>query len=197
LLNCSRCGRFFDAKFNIDFFECAECKERNFYFDAVRSLTPYQGVIRDCIMQLKYKKKTGLVKILGRALVDFLKELPYDIKGYDFLVPVPLHKRRLRERGFNQAELLAKEIGRYFKIPVLSNNLKRIINTDFQSKLARKERLKNVKDAFVVKDPICFEDKRIILIDDVFTTGSTVNECSKALKEARTKEILVITLASG
>jgi ComF family protein len=119
-----------------------------------------------------------------------------DIIKYHAILPVPLHKIRQRQRGFNQSTVLAKSLSQHFQLPLLVKNLIRIRPTDSQAGLkGRKERQKNVKNAFRVVNPDSLKDKHVILVDDVFTTGATVNECSKTLKKAGVKSVLVLTLS--
>lgn len=111
------------------------------------------------------------------------------------LLPVPLHHKRLREREFNQSLLLAKKIGKALKIPLIPDNLQRIRWTRPQIELKGEERLINVKGAFALKNHKTIEGKSILLIDDVYTTGATVRECSKILKKAGVEKVYVLTLA--
>lgn len=111
------------------------------------------------------------------------------------VLPVPLHPKRLKEREFNQSLLLAKEISRTLKIPLIPDNLQRIRWTRPQIELKGEERLTNVKGAFKLKAPKAVEGKFFLLIDDVYTTGATVRECSKVLKKAGAEKVYVFTLA--
>lgn len=110
-------------------------------------------------------------------------------------MPVPLHPSRLREREFNQSLLLADRIARHLRRPISFTNLIRTLPSDPQSTLTRKERMKNLRRAFAVNEPVQIARTRILLIDAVFTTGTTVNECAKALKQAGAEDIVVLTLA--
>lgn len=114
----------------------------------------------------------------------------------DLVLPVPLHKKRLRHRGFNQSALLARHVAKRISIPLITDCLVRVKDTVPQVGLHAKERKKNIKNAFEVRNK-CIEAKRLMLIDDVFTTGATVRECSKVLKKAGAKDIYVVTLAHG
>ena len=117
--------------------------------------------------------------------------------SYDIIGAVPIHKKREKDRGYNQSELIAKEIAKNTPNIEYKNILKKLKNNHRQSELKMEERLKNVKNVYDVQNKEIIQNKRIILFDDVYTTGSTVNECSKVLKENGAKEILVLTLASG
>lgn len=127
-------------------------------------------------------------------LYAFEKE---NITNIDLIVPVPLHRSRKAERGYNQAELLAKYLSSKLGIPLNSRNLIRTKATKIQNKLSRHEREQNLKDAFIIRQSNVFKDKRILLVDDIFTTGATVNECSRILMECGVKEVYVITIATG
>lgn len=168
---------------------CKDCKNEKRYFSMARSVAIYEGVMRECIHLLKYDGKTGLSKPLGRMMVTLIKD--EGIEG-DMIIPVPLHPRKRRERGFNQAELLSHEISKGINIPVDTKKLIKKKDTPSQTDLTRLERIKNVKGSFCVRGG--FKGKRILLIDDVFTTGATINECSKVLLEAGAEDVYVITL---
>jgi competence protein ComFC len=111
------------------------------------------------------------------------------------MVPVPLHIRRLRERGFNQALLLVKELSKRAGIPYQERVLRKIKDTPVQSTLKKRERSKNLKGAFQVQDQESIKGKAVVLVDDVYTTGATVNECSRALLAAGAKQVAVLTVA--
>jgi ComF family protein len=110
------------------------------------------------------------------------------------IMPVPLHCERLRQREFNQSLLLADQIGRVLGIPVSYTNLIRTTSSQAQTSLSRKSRLKNLRGAFTVRYPHEIRKQRVLLIDDVFTTGTTVNECAKSLRKAGSSDVLVLTL---
>jgi ComF family protein len=213
---CFRCGCSLSS-FNISFPVCIECKKhkRRFSFECARAVGIFDEVLRDAINKFKYKKKKILAKPLGELLVNYLKEdkkNKFQIRGnyelcnltsyyfpeihnFDFVIPVPIHKKRVKLREFNQSELLANVIYENFKIPILNNCLIKNIDTASQTELSYEQRLKNVKGAFIVKNKEKIKQKTILLIDDVFTTGSTVNECSITLKKEGAKKVYVLTLA--
>jgi ComF family protein len=116
------------------------------------------------------------------------------LDSLDFIMPVPLHSQRLREREFNQSLLLADRIARHLNAPVSFTNLTRIAPSPAQTTLSRKSRLKNLRGAFAVRHAESIAGKRILLIDDVFTTGTTVNECAKTLRKAGSGDVFVLTL---
>jgi ComF family protein len=149
--------------------------------------------MREAIHGLKYRGKSFLAKSLA-GLLDRGYPL-IDYGSYDLLLPVPLHPKRLKERGFNQALILGKAIGRREGVPCRGFLLKKIRWSPPQIDLSPQERQKNVKGSFAVTDPGGVRGKRLLLIDDVMTTGSTVNECAGELLKAGAGEVDVFTLA--
>ncbi len=117
------------------------------------------------------------------------------IKTYDIILPVPISKKRYKQRGYNQTELIAREIRKRTDIELVTNCLYKEKNNVPQSTLNKEDRIENVKNAYIIKNSKIIKDKRVIIFDDIYTTGSTVNECSKLLKQNNVKEILVMTIA--
>lgn len=132
-----------------------------------------------------------MAKPLARLMIS---ALPSEIDA-DVIIPVPLHPARLRAREFNQSLLLADQLGRHLARPVSVANLVRTIATDPQTTLSRRERLRNLRNAFEIRKPQDLSGKRILLVDDVFTTGTTLNECAKTLRDAGTGPVFALTLA--
>ncbi|EOC99398.1 ComF family protein [Caldisalinibacter kiritimatiensis] len=190
---CSICGRPLELGYIPD--KCHECIKSIHYFTKVIAPLEYTGITKDAIYKYKYGKKAYMYKALGHLMVQALQN--EDIEDIDLIVPVPLHRSKLVNRGFNQAELLGKYISNYFNIPMDSKNLIRARKTKIQNKLSKKERRKNIKGAFKTKRSKVFEEKKILLIDDIYTTGATVDECSKVLLHAGAEEIVVLVLARG
>ena len=117
------------------------------------------------------------------------------IKTYDIILPVPISKKRYKQRGYNQTELIAREIRKRTDIELVTNCLYKEKNNVPQSTLNKEDRIENVKNAYIIKNSKIIKDKRVIIFDDIYTTGSTVNECSKLLKQNNVKEILEMTIA--
>lgn len=160
----------------------------------IYSAAAYDGTLRAAIKRFKFKKRKRLAQALGFLLVKYVSQIPgLEMREMDLIIPVPLHEKRLKERGFNQARVLAETLSHYYGIPVKSS-LARIKNTKAQFDLERKERFSNIKGAFKVVDN-SVNNKRILLFDDIYTTGATIMECSKALKAAGAKRIEVLTLS--
>ena len=165
------------------------------YFDKHIYFFQYEKDIRNLILSYKFKDKSYLFKFFSEIIIKN-KKICRILKSYDIIIPVPIHKKRKVERGYNQSELIAKEIAN--KILNLKYENKLIIkkiNNQQQSKLNREYRQKNVIDAYEIINGEKIKDKRIVLFDDIYTTGSTVNEISRLLKENGAKRILVVTIA--
>lgn len=166
-----------------------------FPFERIASFCVYSknGIMAPLIHQLKYKggKEIGVLlgKLYGKDLIgsDFLKDI-------DFIVPVPLHPKKLKQRGYNQAEMIARGLSESTSIPLSIGNLIRAIHNPTQTKRTKTQRWENVKDIFNLKNPQQFEHKHILLVDDVITTGSTIEACSVALLKCNDIKISVITL---
>lgn len=186
---CEKCGRPSNSSI------CLQCnKNPKIFFDRVIPIAVYEDVLRELIHLFKYKKSDYLDKFLAGFLIEKILESD-DLKDVDFIVPVPMHWFDKFRRGYNQTELLACEISKSIGAPVLSDRLIKYKRTVSQTTLSGKERVKNVKGAFKVKNSEILEGKKVLLIDDVFTTGATLNECSKMLRGAKVKHINALTLA--
>ncbi len=166
---------------------CSQCLKKSPPFSKVFNYSIYEGVLAEAINYLKFHKLKRLAKPLSKFLINF------DFNGLDGIVPVPLSKNRLVERGFNQSLLFARAISKEKKIPLLIDNLIKIKDTSPQTGLSGKERRLNLRNAFSVKGNI--KGLRLLLVDDVMTTGATVTECSIQLIKGGAKEIIVLTLA--
>lgn len=196
---CICCGRPFVSQ-ECEPHLCWECikKPEKIAFSTARSFFVYKGALLDAIHMFKYNGKTSLSKPLIAIMADsqhVFEKTGLLFNSHDLIVPVPLHKKRLKERGFNQSLMLAKGLAGIYNLPVDYLNLKRIRETDPQINLKGEERVNNVRGAFAAEDTAAFKDKRVLLIDDVYTTGATVLECSRVLKKAGAKNIDVVTLA--
>lgn len=189
---CTICGRPFFTR-DDERRLCGGCIISQPPFDSARALGAYGNQLLKLIHFFKYYERTYLSPLLGRLMTR--RDYPdFDPEGFDLIVPVPLHKKRFFERGYNQALLLCQGLKRGWGIPVNHTDLIRTRWTEPQVKLSPKERIKNVKGAFEVKGDI-FPKKRVILVDDVFTTGATVKECAKVLKKAGAEYVGVLTLS--
>jgi ComF family protein len=192
---CFSCGRHLDSQ-AIEKNTCPNCAKFNFYFDRAFSPCRYTGTIKKLIHEFKYSGKDYLGYPLGKLMHTFIQDYQLPIKHLDLIIPIPLHKSRQREREFNQAGILSREIAREFNKKVLTDVLLRIKPTKTQTELTFQERCQNVKESFSVIKPELVKDTNLLLIDDVLTTGATSSEAARCLKEAGARKVLLLTLAS-
>lgn len=167
---------------------------KTYYFDATYSACTYDGVIRECVHKFKYRGGFALELLFKDLMLEFA-EKHMDMHHYSWLVPVPLHRVKYRERTFNQSAALATHLSKRFRVPILKNNLIRVRLGSPQMMLSKDKRLEDIKNSFKIKDPALLKGKSVLLVDDVITTGATANECSKVLKEAGASSVEVLTLA--
>lgn len=193
--SCVCCGRFFDGEGGPH--ACAACLERKPPFDRHRSCARYRGELKDALLLFKYRRFRSLGKALGRFVVESLAEEIVLWDGVDVVVPVPLHPRRRRERGFDQARVLAREIGRLRKLPVAAGVLRKVRNIAPQTSLEREARRANVRGAYEVARSDRIRGRVVLLVDDVFTTDSTIRECAAVLKRAGAREVRAVTVAQA
>jgi len=183
--------------------KCSKCQDKR--LSGIYSALPYKetgapGVLtRKLIYQFKYQPYLkDLAKTLANILVEHFVlsgKNTDEIWGNSILIPVPLNKRRLKNRGYNQSEELAKELSKILQIPVITNSLLKIKPTKSQMELSKKEREVNLRDAFIIKNPTEFVGKKVFLVDDVYTTGSTMQECATVLRNSGAKQVWGIALA--
>ncbi len=160
--------------------------------DGLRAAVQFQGAVREAIHRLKYNHCTALAPTLAELLADFLRNYPIPA---DVIVPVPLHPSRERSRGYNQARLLAQQLAVSQKLPMWYNMVERVRATTPQVKLDAAARRENMRDAFTATDDVA--GIRVLLIDDVCTTGATMEACSAALKSRGAKSVWGLALARG
>ncbi len=178
---------------------CARCVATRPHYGKARAIARYRTTAEDqpgTLPALIRRHKYGLDQSVGRALVEYLGDrLPVSASDYDLIVPVPLHWRRLWWRGFNQAALLAEEIARRLRLPLDVVSFVRHRSTTSQTARHHDDRIRNVRRAFVVIHPERIRGRRLLLIDDVMTTGATVDECARTLVAAGARSVDVFTLA--
>jgi len=192
---CERCAKPFVGAVE-GAFTCGYCKDLNLHFTRGVAACVARGVVLESIHRFKYNRQMHF----GRHLADWIVAAGrehMDWRGVDAVVPVPLHPRKKREREFNQAEYLAEAVGRAFAKPVWNRHLRRVRDTKTQTRLNREERMANLRDAFEARDAGALAGKRVVLVDDVFTTGATLDACAKVLGVAGTAEVWVLTVARG
>lgn len=169
---------------------CGLCRRGLSGFDAAYSYGFYEGTLRKLIQEFKYGRITTLAAPLGRMLTD---AVPRE-RAFDLIVPMPMHWRRRWSRGFNQAELLARVVSRSLRVPV-SGAVRRRKSTPPQAGLTAAQRRLNIAGAFAIRRPDAVRGKRILLVDDVFTTGATAGACARSLKNAGAAQVAVLTVA--
>ena len=184
---CPKCGRP-----QASGIVCPSCRQRPIEIDGIRSLFRFDEVIRKAIHQLKYRNLKAISPCLAELLADYLRANP--LPG-EALVSVPLHPRRLRERGYNQSNLLARELAKRIELPVFEDCLVRVKQARPQARAADvEERRRNVADAFECREEKV-DGKQIILVDDVCTSGATLESCAAALKNKGAMSVWGLTLA--
>lgn len=177
-------------------FVCYSCSDKKPAFEQARSAVRYEGVVGKALRQLKYEKALWLVPDLEKLLFSCLKA-EYSQQEFDLIIPVPLHPVHQRQRSYNQSDRLAKALGKHLKCPVKTNLLRRIFPTISQTNLTAKDRLSNVANVFKYKKGTELIGKRILLVDDVMTTGATVGACAKTLRKGGAASVHVLTVARG
>ena len=183
---CSICSIELTTQHSI----CGRCLQNAPGFDRVEAPYRYQGSTQLLIQQLKFQSKHCCAKIIGTLMARHLKPLN---KTPDALIAVPLHKKRMIERGFNQSELIAQHLHQQLNIPLLKQHAKRLRNTANQSSLHADERRKNIRNAFSYRNSNKVHS--VAIIDDVVTTGATANELAKTLKQAGVKKVEIWAFA--
>ncbi|MBT8043252.1 MAG: ComF family protein [Pontiella sp.] len=192
---CDLCGDPVAGSVDHDFI-CYACSAEKPAFDGARSAARYDGVVGEALRQLKYEKALWLATDMAELLhTCMLAEYPE--KTFDLVVPVPLFRVRRRERGYNQSAVLARELGKRMPCRTVPNLLRRIRPTATQTNLTAPQRLSNVQGAFRSGPRRRLAGQRILLVDDVMTTGATVNVCAKALKKGGALSVHVLTVARG
>ena len=165
------------------------------YLQEVWSWAIYENIMKKCIHLVKYKQKDYIFNLFKKPLIEFFERNSI-MKNVDIITFVPLYSSKLRERTFNQAEIIAKVPASYYEIP-LRNLLQKTIKTLPQHNFDKYKRIENVKGSFTVEDKEIIRKRKILIVDDILTTGATINECSKVLLEAGAKKVYGFTLLRG
>ena len=192
---CRMCSQPFDGAITSEF-TCSNCAGREFHFDCAAARYLSRGVVREFIHRFKYDRHFYLRHPLAAWAAEALDDARLRATPIDALVPVPLHPTRQREREFNQAEEIARLLSRRAGIPLLPA-LRRIRYTTTQTRLDRQERMENLRNAFRVRHTPRVQSRHLVLVDDVFTTGATVDECARVLRQAGAASVRVVTVARG
>ena len=191
---CRICGQPFTTEMDLLDSVCAQCSSKKPYFDKAISVFVYDDFSKKIILKFKHSDATYLAEMLAKWM---FRAATLEIESSDLIIPVPIHFTKRLKRKYNQSELLAQKISEISGVKYEPRILKKIKQTSPQEGLSGNQRRKNVIGSFGINEKYehLLKNKRILLIDDVFTTGSTVNECAKVLKKHGTKEIFVLTIA--
>ena len=185
---CKLCGK---TTYNI-YDICNECIGKRIYYSSLRYVTFYEDIMKQRITEYKFFEKKYLSHFFAEIILNNVEKFEADL-----LIPVPIGKKRKLERGYNQSDLIAKELAQKWDIKFEPNVLKKVKETPKQSKLTARERQKNIKNAFEVIDLDRVKGKKVILFDDIFTTGATVNEISRLLIKCGANAVNIIVIARG
>ncbi len=170
---------------------CDNCKNYKRYFDYVKSVTTYDNVAKDLVLKLKYGDCAYIAKIIGYYLSEEFLKGKYDL--IDLVICVPITKEKLKSRGYNQTEIILKEFVKYYNLDYNLECLTCVNKLANQTLLTKKERFENLKNTFMFTNTIDIKNKNILVIDDVITTGSTLNAIAKVLKENGAKKVFGLT----
>jgi ComF family protein len=191
---CTVCGAPFLTEGGVDH-PCGPCVIHQPPF-ICRSATILNGPVQDLVHRFKYGNRVHLAEPLGILTATTLAA-SHEEWAPDLILPVPLHRKRLRQRGFNQSQLIGQVLSKRWKVPLEVGNLRRIRWTEPQTTLDAEARVTNVRGAFDVKHPERLEGRRVMLVDDVLTTGSTMRACAEALGDAGVAAVFAVTVARG
>lgn len=192
---CDKCG----CEVSMLAVVCDRCQEHikegaGWHFERARSAFSYENPVIELVLRLKYNAEGDVAKFVAPWIAKAVNE--YDIKT-DLIIPVPLAPKRFKERGYNQSALIARELSKIIGVPVIDNFVFRTKYTTAQKKMTLKERQENLHGAFEIRPPFAtVKGKRVLLIDDVLTTGSTADECARTIKRAKPESVEVLTVAS-
>jgi len=187
---CDKCG----CGVGVHMVACDRCQNTKWNFSRARSALAYKDSVTGLVLRLKYNSEGDVARFVAPLLAEAVKK--YKMEA-DVIVPVPLAMKRRKERGYNQADLIAEELSKLINVPVVDDFIIRTKDTKAQKKMTLEQRQENIHGAFEIKPPYSkIKNKRVLLIDDVFTTGTTVDECARVMKKGKPKSVEVLTIAS-
>ncbi len=192
---CERCSLPFPGQAG-DHVQCSHCADKLFHFERAVCACRLTGVARECIHRFKYNGALWLGPELADLLLAAARER-IDWTRVDCVVPVPLFPPRERERQFNQSEWFARRLAKALPVALAARNLRRVRDTATQAFLSAAARTENVRGAFAARRPAEFLNRRVVVLDDVFTTGATTNECARVLRAAGAASVIVLTVGRG
>lgn len=188
---CKKCHKMLDSQQITGFLE----KEQEMaYFDELIYLFSYEGPIRELLLAYKFKEKAYLYKTIVNFLLN-QEKIFEKLQSYDTIIPVPISNRRRKERGYNQSLLIAKEMSKELNLLLITDCLYKTKHIPPQSELNKEERVRNVQSVYELRNQTILENKKILILDDIYTTGSTIKECSKILQTAKPKKIGAFVIA--
>ncbi len=192
---CEVCGFPAEIDYTVpeENFVCARCRLESPPFDRARSIVMYESAFKGLMTFYKYQGQPGALDEIRHLLKAYHLENSETYVDL-IVVPVPLHQSKCQSRGFDQAVLLARQVARVFNLPLAPSVMQRVRDTETQTRMNRNKRIENMKGAFAVRDTGLIEDRRVLVVDDVMTTGATVSEVSKVLKKAGAGWVEVLTL---
>lgn len=182
---CDRCYK----EIEIYLYHNSEIKRNNIFY-----LLQYKDIIRKKMIDYKFNHKPYLHQMFYEILIKNKKACEF-LKNYDIIIPVPIHKKKWKTRGYNQSELIARKIAKNFHIPIDTKILLKTKNTPMQSSLGKEDRIKNVQSAYKVENQEKIKDKNVLLVDDIYTTGATVKECKRMLQLTGAKKVGIMIIA--
>jgi competence protein ComFC len=192
---CKVCGLWYEGQITIDF-TCRNCFDLELEFGSARAAVHYYGLVKQVIHRFKYNRNEWFEPFLAELLIESAAP-ELKMEPVDLIIPIPLHPRKLRGRGFNQAERLATRLSVATSIPTRADLMQRVRDTNPQAHLDRDDRVANVKGAFAYVGAEKLGRKRVLLVDDVLTTGLTASSCAKELLKNGAGEVRVWTVARG
>jgi ComF family protein len=192
---CVRCGDPVEGAITWDYV-CSACVDRPPPFEQARSALRFRGPVKDVLHRFKYSAATHVSRDFA-TLLHACVRTHFSRESIDAVTYVPLHAAKQRARTYNQARLLASDLARLMRLPLADGCLDRERYTATQTRLSAKERARNVRGAFVPRHPRWIQGRKLLLVDDVMTTGATISECSRVLKEAGAAGVWVVTVARG
>lgn len=189
---CKKCGKQIE---NNETEYCNDCSKNPHYYKRGIAAFLYNDMVSHSIYRFKYHNRRTYAEFYGAAIAKMYYP---EIRRWqaDVIIPVPIHEKKMIKRGYNQAELIANELGKNLDMKVDGRLLKRVVNTRPQKEMSRNDRKKNMENAFKITNNVV-EYKKIILVDDIYTTGSTIDACAKALLSAGVKEVYCVCLSIG
>lgn len=189
--NCLKCSRELPP-FGPGRAVCSQCRPQKFFFERTWALYAYNDALKQILHEIKFRRRKFLLNLFRRRLEEFGKHLP---DRFDLILPVPVDRKRGRMRGFNQSALIASFLSKGAKKPLWETCLRKRRSTEPQSLLPREMRLVSLRDSFQARFAFLLRNRSVLLVDDVYTTGATVNECARVLKEKGARRVSVFCLA--